>query len=93
MPKPLKFLRPHFATIKEMHGKIEVKGTKVSSLVRPWSHLSADAGNGGIQEIASDVVSLLAMTQEEGRDTLNYRFTGTDDPIESWGHEYVRYVF
>jgi 26S proteasome regulatory subunit N1 len=67
VPKPLKFLHPHYEKIKELQGKVSDAKTKA---------------------MASDVVSLLAMTQE-GRDCLTYRLTGTDEPIEKWGHECV----
>eukprot|EP00041_Stephanoeca_diplocostata_P037281 m.1401556 g.1401556 ORF g.1401556 m.1401556 type:complete len:909 (+) comp25008_c0_seq5:69-2795(+) len=72
VPKPLKFLRPHFTTIKEVFKKISDLDTKA---------------------IASDVVSLLAMTQEdESRDCLHFRLTGSDKAIDTWGHEYVRHL-
>lgn len=72
VPKPLKFLRPHFTTIKDVFGKITDVDTKA---------------------IASDVVSLLAMTQDdESRDCLHFRLTGSDKAIDTWGHEYVRHL-
>jgi len=48
VPKPLKFLRPHYETIKELFDAITDADTKAAS---------------------SDVLSLLAMTQEGSRDT------------------------
>ena len=46
-----------------------------------------------LQAAASDIVSLLAMTNDnEERECLKYFKTGSGQPIGSWGHEYVRYV-
>ena len=73
VPKPLKFLRPHYERLKAIHGAL---------------------ADGAIKALASDIVSLVAMTVEndEARECLNYRFTGAQDPVATWGHEYVRYV-
>ena len=71
VPKPLKFLRPHW-----------------ESLVAFYSTMP-DSSN---KPVLSLLLSCLAMTMsEEGsRDSLKYKLTGSDDPIGSWGHEYVR---
>jgi len=71
VPKPLKFLRPHYETIKELFDAITDADTKAAS---------------------SDVLSLLAMTQEGSRDTLNYRLSGSGEKIDIFGHEYVRHL-
>jgi len=71
VPKPLKFLRPHYDTIKTAYEKMPDSETK---------------------KVASDVISLLAMTQEGSRDCLNYRLTGSSEKIDTWGHEYVRHL-
>jgi len=72
VPKPLKFLRPHFETIKTKCGEMEDATCKA---------------------ICSDVVSLLAMTQDNGlRDCLNHRLTGSDEDIATFGHEYIRHL-
>jgi len=40
----------------------------------------------------SDIISVLAMTAgaENQRESLKYRLSGSTEPVESWGHEYVR---
>lgn len=99
VPKPLKFLRPYYDDIKGRCATVSDKATKVlpyeniRKLESPSPFLS-------FQAIVSDVVSLLAMTQEEegSRDCLTFRLTGSDEKIETFGHEYVRcfieeYVF
>jgi len=70
VPKPLKFLRPHFSTIKAKYETIEDKE---------------------IQKLCADVVSLLAMI-EEGRDSVLFRLKGTDEPLSTFGHEYIRHL-
>eukprot|EP00049_Salpingoeca_infusionum_P009476 m.159972 g.159972 ORF g.159972 m.159972 type:complete len:894 (-) comp14344_c0_seq1:1687-4368(-) len=73
VPKPLKFLRPHYDRIKAI-----------------YAGLTDDK----IKALASDIVSLVAMTVEndEARECLNFRFTGAQDPVATWGHEYVRHL-
>jgi len=72
VPKPLKFLLPHYDALIEVFGSVADPDAK---------------------EVASDIVSLLAMTQPEGSlDCLKYRMTGSSEPIETWGHEYVRHL-
>ncbi len=71
VPKPLKFLRPHWEALTVFYAAM------------------ADGPN---KPVLSLLLSCLAMTMaEEGsRDSLKYKLTGSDDPIGSWGHEYVR---
>jgi 26S proteasome regulatory subunit N1 len=46
------------------------------------------------QKLFANLLSVLAMTmgKEEDREMLKYRLVGTDDDLENWGHEYVRFV-
>ena len=69
VPKPLKFLRPHYASLKQIVEKIEEP--KAKSL---WA----------------DIISVLAMTNTEGTECLQYRMMGSKDGLVEWGHEYVR---
>jgi 26S proteasome regulatory subunit N1 len=71
VPKPLKFLRNHFETLKDLHGKWPENEDK---------------------KFLADIVSVLGMTKSEERDCLRYRFLGSHEPLESWGHEYVRHL-
>jgi len=71
VPKPLKFLRNHFETLKELHGKWPESDNK---------------------KFLADIVSVLGMTKSEERDCLRYRFLGSHESLESWGHEYVRHL-
>eukprot|EP00043_Microstomoeca_roanoka_P020805 m.254068 g.254068 ORF g.254068 m.254068 type:complete len:897 (+) comp17677_c0_seq1:221-2911(+) len=46
-----------------------------------------------LKALVADIVSLIATTVSNGkRDCLHYRLIGTDEPISSWGHEYVRHL-
>ena len=71
VPKPLKFLRPHWEALTAFYAAMP---------------------DGPNKPVLSLLLSCLAMTMaEEGsRDSLKYKLTGSDDPIGSWGHEYVR---
>jgi 26S proteasome regulatory subunit N1 len=71
VPKPLKFLRPHYSTLKELHGKMP---------------------DGKWKSILADIISVLAMCSDEKSDCLDYRLEGMNEPIENWGHEYVRHL-
>jgi len=95
VPKPLKFLRPHFSTLKDLYTKMSD-----SAVVDDKDQLSLRAR-------LADVLSVLAMTMgnHEERESLKYKLSafkdhdvlkkdgmdlGTDDNLGSWGHEYVR---
>jgi 26S proteasome regulatory subunit N1 len=42
--------------------------------------------------LLADVLSWLGMTAPEGRDSLNFRFKGTGEGVDVWGHEYARHL-
>ncbi len=69
VPKPLKFLRPHYASLKQIVDKIEEPKAK---------------------SLCADIISVLAMTNTEGTECLQYRLMGSKDGLVEWGHEYVR---
>ncbi|XP_041365311.1 26S proteasome non-ATPase regulatory subunit 2-like [Gigantopelta aegis] len=71
VPKPLKFLRMHYDTLKEIYEKIKETETK---------------------KFCADILSVLAMTATESRDSLRYQLLGSKEEIGSWGHEYVRHL-
>ncbi|KAL3945265.1 MAG: hypothetical protein SGBAC_000676 [Bacillariaceae sp.] len=95
VPKPLKFLRPHFASIKNLYKTMEK---------------STDLANDALEFRArlADVLAVLAMTmgKPEDRESLNFKLAGTkdyetlatkgaaskhaEDNLGSWGHEFVR---
>jgi len=96
VPKPLKFLRPHFVVLKELH--ISLVGN--SSVESEKDLLSLRAR-------LADVLSVLAMTMgnQEQRESLKFKLAAmkdheilkkggveavSDDNLGSWGHEYVR---
>jgi len=94
VPKPLKFLRPHFDTLKALHEGLEGEDNNVLML----------------RARLADVLSVLAMTmgKHDERESLNYKLSGTkdyatlslrsheskhlptDDNLGCWGHEFVR---
>ncbi|KAF8933231.1 armadillo-type protein [Dissophora ornata] len=45
------------------------------------------------KKFLADILSILAMTFDDDKlDTLKYRKLGSQNPIGSWGHEYVRHL-
>jgi 26S proteasome regulatory subunit N1 len=73
VPKPLKFLNPHYSKLIEIHSKMSV---------------------GPISKALADILSVLSMTyaSESEFNVLKYRIMGSQEPIDSWGHEYVRHL-
>mmetsp|Transcript_3565 Transcript_3565/g.7156 ORF Transcript_3565/g.7156 Transcript_3565/m.7156 type:complete len:898 (-) Transcript_3565:103-2796(-) len=71
VPKPLKFLRPHY---KELKANFEI--------------MEAEAN----KKLLADILSVLAMTMAENnsRESLKFKLLGSDEPLGSWGHEYIR---
>jgi 26S proteasome regulatory subunit N1 len=96
VPKPLKFLRPHFVVLKALYTVISKEGEA--------------ADNDGLELRArlADVLAVLAMTmgKPEERESLKFKLSGgkaydllgsrgvkpkgVDDNLGSWGHEFVR---
>lgn len=95
VPKPLKFLRPHFEELKKLHGSIEGDDGVDSEMIRLRARLA-------------DVLAVLAMTmgKHEDRESLKFKLSGMkdyailtkrgdganadEDNLGSWGHEFVR---
>ncbi len=71
VPKPLKFLRPHY-----------------TDLVAVFDRMAA----GDNKKMFADILSVLGMTfgTKDKLETLKYRLVGSQEPLASWGHEYVR---
>ncbi|VEN37832.1 unnamed protein product [Callosobruchus maculatus] len=71
VPKPLKFMKPHYQTMKDVYEKIKAPDVK---------------------RVCADIISVLAMTMGENRESLQYRLLTDLDKIGEWGHEYVRHL-
>lgn len=86
VPKPLKFLRPHFSDLEKLFQDKFLNGAK-----KPDQETS---------NLFADILSVLAMTYSDSgsRDTLHYRLltqgkrTKEDEDPGLWGHEYVRHL-
>jgi 26S proteasome regulatory subunit N1 len=98
VPKPLKFLRPHFVDLKGLHATL---------LGSSASEVEADTDFILLRARLADVLSVLAMTMgdAEGRESLTFKLNGmkdyellktkgkseeNEDNLGCWGHEYVR---
>ncbi|KAI0395900.1 armadillo-type protein [Xylariaceae sp. FL0594] len=80
VPKPLKFLRPHYPTLTKLYEDWS-QGDNKASLIDETASLA-------------DVLSVIGMTfsDEERQDTLKYRLLSPSEDIGSWGHEYTRHL-
>lgn len=89
VPKPLKFLRPHYAELQRIHESWPESSTAAESGTREGQSPASD------KALFADILSVLAMTYADtgNRDTLRYRLKGgsKEDP-GLWGHEYVRHL-
>jgi 26S proteasome regulatory subunit N1 len=99
VPKPLKFLRPHYPDLQALYetwlpseDKVGLS-SKTQGLFDKFNHF---------QSLFADILSVLAMTYSDTqpRGTLRYRLFSaslrpTDSPLAdpgTWGHEYVRHL-
>lgn len=93
VPKPLKFLRPHYDELSTIRDSWP--NNPSSSIV---SAVAAAVGLGSAQPavtdktLLADILSVLAMTYSDTgkRETLKYRLVGSEEDPGLWGHEYVR---
>lgn len=92
VPKPLKFLRPHYPELQKLYETWDASPEKAS-------HSPLIIGLALFivfpQSLFAEILSVLAMTYSDTqpRGTLKYRLwsLSTEDP-GTWGHEYVRHV-
>lgn len=100
VPKPLKFLRPHYAELQTLQASwpdaAPVTLQSVSEAVSEAVGIPpSDPSTVPVKSLFADILSVLAMTYSDSgkRETLSYRLTGgsTEDP-GLWGHEYVRHL-
>jgi len=96
VPKPLKFLRPHFPDLQELHKSWPDSDDKVRVT---HTHVLTNPDITYLQALFADILSVLAMTYSDTqpRGTLTYRLlshsssvTPTDPGL--WGHEYIRHL-
>ena len=76
VPKPLKFLRPHYQTLKDLYSQMPTEDTK---------RFMADI-------ISILAMTITTETVATSGDSLKYRLMGSHETIGSWGHEYVRHL-
>ena len=77
VPKPLKFLRPHYSLMTELYEKWSTKGVAVKLLL----------------QLADIISVLATTRSDDGkRESLKYRLLASDDTISDWGHEYMRHL-
>lgn len=76
VPKPLKFLRPHYTLLTELYEK--------------WS--GASTSEKLIKAFADVMSVLAMSYSDSNKDSLKYRLLSSEDTIADWGHEYMRHL-
>lgn len=76
VPKPLKFLMPHYPLLTEIYDKWS--GDKSSNLVLQLADVLS--------------VLAMTYSDDGKKDSLKYRLLASDDTIADWGHEYMRHL-
>jgi 26S proteasome regulatory subunit N1 len=90
VPKPLKFLRPHFEDLTKCYESWPGGKEKVWKQGPTSDFRAKDT----LQNALADILSVLGMTQgdEERLETLKYRLLAPSEDLGGWGHEYVRHL-
>ena len=80
IPRPLKFIRPHFNEIKEFYEKFNPSDDKEKNYKLMLS------------DLISVILTVINEKDEEGKELtiLSYVLNGTKKDITSWGQEYIR---
>lgn len=77
VPKPLKFLRPHYPLLTELYDD--------------WA--KTYAGDEIVNKLADILSVLAMTYSDDGKNaSLKYRLLSTDETIADWGHEYMRHL-
>ena len=104
VPKPLKFLHPHYPGLQALYETWPASDNKVCVFLCTLLHAYATNGSTRcflLQSLFADILSVLAMTYSDTqpRGTLRYRLLSAQlspsSPLSepgSWGHEYVRHL-
>ena len=91
VPKPLKFMRPHYQTMK-VHTFLIIflLPFLLMCFIFTQDIYEKFASSDPSKKFCADIVSVLAMTMSEERECLKYRLLGKREEVGDWGHEYVR---
>lgn len=100
VPKPLKFLRPHYEELGKIRDRWpeSLRDQRVSHPSFEFTGPASQDYEGGAekpQSLLASILSVLAMTYSDTglRETLYYRIiSGSTEAPGLWGHEYVRHL-
>ena len=99
LPRPLKFLRSHYKSLKSYYNEHYIDNSEsndglLNQAVNAVKH--AVMGNNVTAQLFADILSVLAMTAQsdiKNRESLHYKLLGNQSlTIDYWGHEYVRHL-
>lgn len=90
VPKPLKFLRPHYAKLASLYETWPQIAPKVRYMKEQYLRCFAKYK----QDSLADMLSVLGMTYDDETrlETLKYRLLSKSNDLGSWGHEYIRHL-
>ena len=94
VPKPLKYLRPHYKDLQTLQASWpDHPQTSIVDKAAAAVGLGSKEPEVSDKSLFADILSVLAMTYSDSgkRETLRYRLTGgSEEDPGLWGHEYVR---
>lgn len=94
VPKPLKYLRPHYADLQKLQALWpDHPATSIVDKAASVVGLGPNQPEVSDKSLFAEILSVLAMTYSDSgkRETLSYRLTGgSEEDPGLWGHEYVR---
>ncbi|ORY54156.1 armadillo-type protein [Leucosporidium creatinivorum] len=96
VPKPLKYLRPHYAELAKIQQSWpDHPASSLLDSVTSAVGLGKEEPAVSDKSLFADILSVLAMTYSDSgkRETLSYRLSGgSEEDPGLWGHEYVRHL-
>ncbi|XP_031550195.1 26S proteasome non-ATPase regulatory subunit 2-like [Actinia tenebrosa] len=91
----------HKPALEALRTQIRASTSSMTSVPKPLKFLRkhytglkeiyAKWQDGENRHFLADIISVLAMVSES-RECLKFRMLGSKEPLESWGHEYVRHL-
>lgn len=90
VPRPLKFLRPHYDTLAAYFTTLTSAAAAAATTTTTTNDSNEDSE---VRRSLADLLAVLAMTREAEateRASLRYKLQGTLEHIDEWGHDFVR---
>ncbi|KAK0406710.1 hypothetical protein QR680_018750 [Steinernema hermaphroditum] len=92
----------HLTSLEAMKTHIRDSTTSMTAVPKPLKFLRTHYPKlkeafqkmkvGPVKQRCADIISVIAMVAGDSGDCINYRLQGLNEPIQNWGHEYVRHL-